>query len=114
MRNAAIGIVLTFFVLLTGWFAWSQYTKEPLPEHIIASDKRIGLADSTTRRIEVHVRSDITKEQCVSLLKAYASKSRGGQVSVRKPHPRDGVMDPACVYNQEGDPIIFNDALFAQ
>ncbi len=86
---------------------------DQLPEHVVASDKRIGLAHSTARRVELHVAGDTSKEQCIALLKAYADRAGpNGQVSVRKPSEKWGGMAPWCVDNRDGSPVIFNDSLF--
>ena len=80
-----------------------------LPAHTVAKDT----ASSQGRRIEIHVtNSNLTKAECEALISAYRARAgSGGQVSVRKPD-KSGTLQPWCVDNMDGTPVIFNDFYF--
>jgi hypothetical protein len=82
-----------------------------LPSHTVASDT--SLAPKDGRRIEIHVSNPaLTKDECTALINAYRSKAGPeGQVSVRKPD-KTGELQPWCIDNMDGKPIIFNDFFF--
>ena len=108
-RIAAITTVLAFVA------APEIARADMLSDHTVASNRPIGLKGSGARRIEVHVTDGgITKEQCKALLKKYAARAGpDGQVSVRKPSSKlGGGLQPWCVDNRDGSPIIFHDYIF--
>ena len=86
-------------------------TNADLPEHDV-DISALGAKDG--QRVQVNVNSDISKEQCITLIDAYKSKAApDGQVSVHKPSQMlEGQVAPYCVENFDGAGVRFNDTLF--
>jgi hypothetical protein len=87
-------------------------TPEPvaLPPHIVDSNTALP----NGRRIQINVNdASITKADCRNLILAYKKQAApDGQVSVRKPNPKDNGMYPWCIENFGGSGIKFQDYFF--
>ncbi|WP_350151353.1 hypothetical protein [Nitrosomonas sp.] len=94
------------FVLLISTSAVFAQTK--LPKHTIADESPVMRGT----RIQLNSNDkNLTKDQCIALVKAYSSRvNYKGQVSVRKPSimkELKGAIVPYCLDNFDGKGIVF-------
>jgi hypothetical protein len=79
-----------------------------LPEHTYRATE---IVDGT--RVEVLVIAEITKDQCIALIKSYrAYAGPNGHVSVHKFNQGFGRTSPWCFENFDGKGVRFNDIGF--
>ena len=121
IRRTAIGLVLVLVLLAALPVGAQDFEKglatlvaESLPSHTVASDRSVALPGRpNARKITIHVDGDISRDQCVAIIKKYASRAGfRGQVSVHKLSKLLGSLFPWCVDNRDGKPIRFNDEFF--